>query len=328
MKNDVVYNIQLQMKPFLNQGQYLKLTNVLVNTLKEFEIIDQQKNLSEVDNYEILNLFLSAKEIEGCSLKTINYYRQLITPMLNDIDKTIDNISTEDLRKYLMEYKETKKVSKTSVDNIRRVFSSFFSWLEEEDYILKNPVKRIHRIKVPKVVKNTLNDENMEKIRQNCNNVRDRAIVELLISTGIRVGELVKLNISDMNFSERECIVWGKGDSQRIVYFDARCKICLKEYLESRNDSNPALFVSFRRPYERLGINGIEIVLKKIGKKSEIPHLHPHMFRRTMATNAINKGMPIEQVQKLLGHMQIDTTMIYATVKQDNVKISHRKYIC
>ncbi len=327
MKSDIIHSIQLQMKPVLNQGQYMKLTKVLVSAFDDVEIIDQNNNLSDVDNHVLLNSFLSAKEIEGCSLNTIQYYRKLLTPMLKHIDKRVDNISTDDLRGYMMEYKSQKGLSKVSVDNIRRVFSSFFTWLENEDYILKNPVKRIHRIKMPRVVRDTLNDENIESIRQCCGNIRDLAIVDLLFSTGIRVGELVNLDIKDINFNERECVVWGKGDSERLVYFDARCKLHLNEYLETRDDDNPALFVSFRRPYTRLGINGVELRLKKIGEKCGIPKLHPHLFRRTMATNAIDKGMPIEQVQKLLGHMQIDTTLMYAMVNQANVKIAHKRYI-
>ena len=246
---------------------------------------------------------------------------------MKSTDKRVDQITTEDLRQHLTNHQRENNSSKTTIDNIRRIFSSFFSWLEDEDYILKNPVKRIHRVKKGKVVKEILTDENLEVLRDNCESIRDLAIVELLISTGIRVGELVNLNISDLNFNERECVVFGKGESERVVYFDARTKIHLIEYLNQRTDENPALFVSFRKPYKRLGINGVESRLKNIGFKSNISNVHPHMFRRTLATNAIDKGMPIEQVQKLLGHTKIDTTMHYAMVNQNNVKIAHKKFI-
>ena len=313
------------MRPYLNQGQYLKLTKILTNVLESVNI--ENNEIIDLNNLELLNMFLSAIKVEGCSKNTLNYYKSTIDKMLKILDKPIDNITTDDLRSYLDEYKESNNLSKTTIDNIRRIFSSFFRWLEDEDYILKNPVKRIHRIKTGRAVKETLSDEELEILCDNCENIRDLAMVELLISTGMRVGELVKLNIDDINFNERECIVFGKGESERVVYFDARCKIHLLEYLNSRKDNKEALFVSFRKPYKRLGINGVEIIIKKLGEKSNISNLHPHKFRRTLATNAIDKGMPIEQLQKLLGHMQIDTTMKYAMVNQNNVKIAHRKFI-
>ena len=327
MKNELIDDIQIQIKPYLNQNQYLKLTKILIDEFENIEIINRNINLINLNNEELLNMFLSAKGVEGCSNKTLNYYRKTLEKMLSIIDKRIEDIKTDDLRNYLTYYKETNNISKTTIDNVRRIFSSFFSWLEDEDYIIKNPVKRIHRIKKGRVVKDVLTDENLETLCDNCDNIRDLAILELLISTGIRVGELVKLNIDDINFHERECVVFGKGESERVVYFDARCKIHLQQYLATRCDDNPALFVRFRKPYDRLGINGVEIRLKKLGEKSNIRNVHPHKFRRTLATKAIDKGMPIEQVQRLLGHVQIDTTMQYAMVNQSNVKIAHRKFI-
>jgi len=327
MKNELIDDIQIQIKPYLNQNQYLKLTKILIDEFENIEIINRNINLINLNNEELLNMFLSAKSVEGCSNKTLNYYKKTLQKMLIIVDKRIEDIKTDDLRNYLTYYKETNNISKTTIDNVRRIFSSFFSWLEDEDYIIKNPVKRIHRIKKGRVVKDVLTDENLETLCDNCDNIRDLAILELLISTGIRVGELVKLNIDDINFHERECVVFGKGESERVVYFDARCKIHLQQYLATRCDDNPALFVRFRKPYDRLGINGVEIRLKKLGEKSNVRNVHPHKFRRTLATKAIDKGMPIEQVQRLLGHVQIDTTMQYAMVNQSNVKIAHRKFI-
>ena len=328
MKSEVVSDIQLQMKPFLNQGQYLKLTKVLKNTFEDLEVLNQKIEMKDVDNMVLLDIFLSAKQIEGCSVNTLHYYKRTLKKMLEYVNKSVDDITTDDLRNYLTFFNRNDTLAKTTIDNARRIFSSFFSWLEDEDYILKNPVKRINRIKTPRIVKDVLSDEDLENLCDACGNLRDRAIIEILISTGMRVGELVKLDIEDINFYERECIVLGKGDAERVVYFDARCKLHLIEYLNSREDDNPALFVSLRSPHVRLGINGVELRLKKIGETCSIDNVHPHKFRRTMATNAIDKGMPIEQVQKLLGHMQIDTTMRYALVNQANVKIAHRKFIC
>jgi site-specific recombinase XerD len=298
--------------------------------LNEFEVFKKDNNLSvdeSKENHELLMSFLSAKQIEGCSEKTINYYRNTIFKMLESVNLKIESIATDDLRKYLAEYKNQSNASKSTIDNIRRVLSSFFSWLEDEGHISKNPVRRIHRIKTKRVVKEVLSDENFEVLMDKCDNIRDLAMIELLASTGIRVGELVNLNIDDVLFSERECVVLGKGDSERIVYFDAKTKIHLQKYLESRNDNNPALFVSLRKPHNRLGIPGVEKRMRKLGNEAEIKKIHPHKFRRTMATNAIDKEMPIEQVQRLLGHVQIDTIMQYAMVNQNNVKISHRKFI-
>ena len=330
MKNELIRLIESNMGHYLNEIQLAQLNECLKSILNEFEVFKKDNILSadeSKENRELLVSFLSAKQIEGCSEKTIDYYRNTISRMLRSVNLKIESVTTDDLRKYLADYKNQSNVSKSTIDNIRRVLSSFFSWLEDEGYISKNPVRRIHRIKTKRVVKEVLSDENFEVLRDRCDNIRDLAMIELLASTGIRVGELVNLNIGDVLFSERECVVLGKGDSERIVYFDAKTKIHLQKYLESRKDNNPALFVSLRKPHNRLGIPGVEKRMRKLGMEAKIKKIHPHKFRRTMATNAIDKGMPIEQVQRLLGHVQIDTTMQYAMVNQNNVKISHRKFI-
>ncbi len=330
MKNELIRLIESNMEHYLNEIQIARLNECLKSILNDFELFKKDNNLSfdeSKENQELLMSFLSAKQIEGCSEKTIDYYRNMIFKMLESVNLKIESITTDDLRKYLADYKNQSNASKSTIDNIRRVLSSFFSWLEDEGHISKNPVRRIHRIKTKRVVKEVLSDENFEVLRDKCDNIRDLAMIELLASTGIRVGELVNLNIDDVLFSERECVVLGKGDSERIVYFDAKTKIHLQKYLESRKDNNPALFVSLRKPHDRLGIPGVEKRMRKLGHEAKIKKIHPHKFRRTMATNAIDKGMPIEQVQRLLGHVQIDTTMQYAMVNQNNVKISHRKFI-
>ena len=279
-------------------------------------------------NLEYMDMFISAKRIEGCSERTLAYYKATIEHMLSIIVTPLRQVQTDDLRTYLAEYQLINNCSKTTVDNIRRNLSSFFSWLEAEDYIIKSPIRRIHKIRTGSKVKETLSEECIEKLRDSCLQIRDLAMIDLLYSTGIRVGELVNLNINDINFEERECIVYGKGNKQRKVYFDAKAKVHLKRYLEQRNDYNEALFVTLDSPFERLKISGVEIRLRKLGRLASLDQrVHPHKFRRSMATRAIDKGMPIEQVQKLLGHQQIDTTMHYAMVNQSNVKISHRKFI-
>ena len=311
-----------EMSEYLSIAQVKKLQEVLIKAFSENEA--QKK---EISNDDYLNLFLDAKRIEGCSERTLDYYEKTIKHLLKTIQTSIRRISTEELRSYLVNYQKINNCSKVTVDNIRRNISSFFSWLEEEDYILKSPMRRIHKIKAKTVVKETISDEAIEQLRDICKEKRDLAIIDLLYSTGIRVGELVNLNIEDIDFERRECVVIGKGEKERRVYFDAKTKIHLKEYLESRNDDNPALIVTLDAPYNRLQISGIEIRIRNLGRSLGIRRIHPHKFRRTMATRAIDKGMPIEQVQKILGHSQIDTTMQYAIVNQNNVKTSHQKYI-
>ena len=311
-----------EMADYLNISQMKKLQETLLKHLAENEA-----KTEEIPNIEYLKMFIDAKQIEGCSERTLQYYRVTIEHMLGSIYTPIRKITTDEIRGYLVDYQKVNNCSKVTVDNVRRNMSSFFSWLEEEDYILKSPMRRIHKIKTKQPVKETITDEMIEKLRDNCTCVRDLAMIDLLYSTGIRVGELVGLNISDIDFEERECIVFGKGDKERRVYFDAKAKLHLQEYIESRTDNNPALFVTLDAPHARLKISGVEIRVRELGRKLNIDKIHPHKFRRTMATRAIDKGMPIEQVQKILGHSQIDTTMQYAIVNQNNVKVSHRRYI-
>lgn len=321
MSNEL-YNILNDMAEHLNVQQMKKLQEVLIKRLDE-----PNKEIEFATNETYMNMFLTAKQIEGCSERTIQYYRVTIENLLEKTDVPIRKMSTELLREYLSEYQLKNNCSRVTVDNVRRNLSSFFSWLEEEDHILKSPIRRIHKIRTKSIVKEVISDENIEILRDNCGTLRDLAIIDLLFSTGMRVGELVNLDINDLNFEERECVVYGKGDKERKVYFDARTKLHLQQYIDSRQDKNQALFVTLNSPYERLQISGVEIRLRKLGRKLNLDRIHPHKFRRTMATRAIDKGMPIEQVQKLLGHQQIDTTMQYAMVNQNNVKASHKRYI-
>lgn len=315
-------NILNAMAEYLSIPQMKKLQEVLLEQLTEAE---PQKE--EISNGEYLKLFLDAKKIEGCSERTLQYYRVTIQHFLTNVETPTRKVTTEEIRGYLVDYQKINNCSKVTVDNVRRNLSSFFSWLEEEDYILKSPMRRIHKIKTKTVVKEVISDENMEMMRDNCTELRDLAMIDLLYSTGIRVGELVNLNIANVDFERRECVVYGKGDKERRVYFDAKAKIHLQNYLAARTDNNPALFVTLDAPHERLKISGVEIRVRELGRSLGLPKIHPHKFRRTMATRAIDKGMPIEQVQKILGHSQIDTTMQYAIVNQNNVKTSHQKYI-
>ena len=316
-----IVTILNEMAEYLTVPQMKKLQEVILRTFSENEPEKQQ-----ISNEEFLKMFLDAKRIEGCSERTIQYYKVTAEHMLSQTKKEIRKITTDEMRSYLADYQKRNNCSNVTIDNIRRNISSFFTWLEEEDYILKSPM-RIHKIKTKTVVKSVITDEGIEQLRDHCTQIRDLAMIDLLYSTGIRVGELVNLNIGDIDFEERECVVYGKGDKERRVYFDAKAKVHLTEYIESREDKNPALFVTLDVPYDRLKISGVEIRLRQLGRELGLERIHPHKFRRTMATRAIDKGMPIEQVQKILGHSQIDTTMQYAMVNQNNVKASHQKYM-
>ena len=326
MKQNLITEVVQGMLPYLNNAQTEKLQEVLVHALFSYGVTktDKDGNSSEQN---LVDLFLAAKRIEGCSEKSLKYYESTIMAMLDELHKEVKQIDTDDIRSYLTEYQARKKSSKVTIDNIRRILSSFFSWLEDEDYILKSPVRRIHKVKTGTNIKETYSDEALELMRDSCTELRDLAMIDMLASTGMRVGEMVLLNREDINFNERECVVFGKGDKERIVYFDARTKIHLQNYLQSRTDDDPALFVSLQAPHNRMSIGGIEVRLRQMGKRLGLNKVHPHKFRRTLATMAIDKGMPIEQLQQLLGHKRIDTTLQYAMVKQSNVKIAHRKYI-
>lgn len=329
MKERLIQEVTDGMSETLTVDQMAQLNSVLLQVISRYNIA-QDGDKVQIDfasNTRLLEIFLAAKLVEGCSQKTIKYYETTVKQLFRYMPKPVKEYTTDDLRAYLAVFQKKHKSSKVTIDNIRRIFSSFFSWLEDEDFILKSPVRRIHKVKTGEQVKEVISDENLERLRDRCKCPRDLAIIDMLASTGMRVGELVKLNKSDINFAERECIVFGKGNKERIVYFNARAKLHLQEYLATRRDKNPALFVSLDKPHARLQISGVEMRLRDLGRNLKIPRIHPHKFRRTLATTAIDKGMPVEQVQTLLGHVKIDTTMRYAMVNQTNVKLSHRKYL-
>ena len=325
MQNKESEKIIREMLPYLNNQQLIQLKSILKDLITSSNNV--KEGSSDDNNKILLEKYFAAKRAEGCSEKSLKYYKATLTKALSTIDKNAEEIITDELRNYLTNYQKLHSSSKVTIDNIRRILSSFFNWLEDEDYIIKSPVRRIHKVKVSATVKETYSDEELEKLRDSCTQIRDLALIDFLASTGMRVGELVLLNRNDINFQERECVVFGKGNKERIAYFDARAKLHLQNYLDTRDDNNPALFVSLYGKNTRLTIGGVESRLKKLGKKIGIDRVYPHKFRRTLATTAIDKGMPIEQLQQLLGHKKIDTTLHYAMVKQQNVKLAHRKYI-
>lgn len=317
------------MAAVLTIEQVAVLNKTLIEVVNKYDVtaMEASNDHGGESNEKLLEKFIAAKRIEGRTKPTLLYYESTIRHLLSDVPGSLLNFTAEDIRDYLSDFQQKRQSSSVTVNNIRRIFSSFFSWLEQEDYIIKSPMRRIHKVKTGTRVKSTISDEEMEILRDHCDNKRDLAMIDFLASTGIRVGELVRLNRTDINFNERECIVSGKGNKQRIVYFNARAKTHLLNYLGERTDENPALFVSLHQPTERLRISGVETRLRKLGRETGVMHVHPHKFRRTLATPAIDRGMPVEQVQRLLGHVKIDTTMQYAMVNQNNVKMSHRRYL-
>lgn len=329
MKEKLIKAVLGNMNVILSVEQLKQLKHAMEEVLADFDVCQKLSDgeIRVKENTDLLDVFISAKKIEGCSAKTLHYYKSSIEKLMMVVNKRVQEIETNDIRCYLAEQQENNQLSKVTIDNLRRIFSSFFSWLEDEDYIVKSPVRRIHKVRTDTLVKEIISDENMEVLRDSCQELRDIAMIDLLASTGMRVGELVKMNREDIDFQERQCVVFGKGNKEREVYFNARTKIHLKKYLDERTDDNPALFVGFAKPHNRLTISGVEVRLRNLGKRASLNNVHPHKFRRTLATMAIDKGMPIEQVQKLLGHVKIDTTLHYAMVNQTNVKMAHRKYL-
>jgi site-specific recombinase XerD len=328
MKTEFINSIMRKMRGILSEAQSSALKETIESVLLKYEVYynENENEVNSTDNACILATFINAKKVEGCSEKTLKYYTAILSAFLSTIHCAIKDVNTSDIRSYLSNYQEFHQSSKVTIDNMRRIFSSFFAWLEDEDYIRKSPVRRIHRVKADTLVKETINEEQLEILRDSCTEIRDLAIIDVLASTGMRVGELVNLDICDVDFQERQCIVFGKGHKEREVYFNSRAKLHLQQYLRRRKDSNPALFVSLKAPHTRLTISGVETRVKALGENVNLAKVHPHKFRRTFATMAIDKGMPIEQVQRLLGHVKIDTTLQYAMVNQSNVKVSHRKF--
>lgn len=322
MTKEEMLDIETSCLEFLDNESMAKLRIVLQRNLD----INGNGPLESDSSFDVpLEKFLDAKRVEGCSQRSLQYYRYILALSLGGIGKPIGRITTDDLRQFLNKYSDEHRISKSSSDNIRRVLSSFFSWLEEEDFIMKSPMRRIHKIKGEKVIKEPFSDEDVEHIKDACRSIRDIAIVDMLLSTGMRVGELVRLKIADISMEKRECVVLGKGQKERIVYFDFGTKVRMQAYLSSRDDDSPYAFIGTSKKHLPLKVSGIESIIRKLGIAAKISKCHPHRFRRTLATKAIHKGIPIEQVQKILGHAKIETTLRYAIVEQSNVRNSYQR---
>ncbi len=306
-----------------------ELQNVLYCVLSNYNIAEKSTELRQVDSSweEELGAFLVRKRVEGRADGTIGQYKQHLKRMLQYINKPVKEITEADLFLYISMYKKQRDVTNVYLDNIRLVFSSFFGWLNNKGYITKNPAAGLDPIKKEKRIKKPLSDTELERLRRNCIIKRDTALVEFLYSTGVRVSELIALNRQDINYNSMNAVVYGKGAKERETYLTATACMHLKEYLAARTDDNEALFVSLKAPHKRLTVAGVEEVLRRLGKETGIEKVHPHRFRRTMATNILNKGMPIEEVKEVLGHAKLDTTLIYCQINKENVQHHHRKYM-
>lgn len=329
MKNELINSILDAMCPCLNSDQMRQLKTVLHMAMYDYSVSKKETEIivRQPDGYAYLDKFLLSKSSAGLSPRTLDNYRLTITMFLDAINKPLAELTDDDFIYYLEKYRQIRQVSFSRVKNMQSALSSFFSWLHKKRYITSNPVAQLDSIKLPKTIKKPFSDEDREMLKIQCEQLRDLALMEFLYSTGVRVSELTALNQSDINFNSNDVTVFGKGSKERETYITPSAGIYLKMYLDSRTDDNPALFVSLHRPYHRLSKNGVERMLRELGRRTGIKNVHPHRFRRTMATNALNRGMPIEQVSRLLGHAKLDTTQIYCSVSQENVRMSHKKYL-
>ena len=310
-------------KAFLDQGECLKLELVLREVLDNYLIQENDRPPTNCSNDSLIKLFLDAKNLEGCSQKTCAFYKKIMSYLTREVTTSFYMVKTRELRDFLTSYQNRTGCSNCTLDNMRKVYSSFFTWLEEENYIIKSPMKAIHIIKGPKHIKDTFSPDEIENLMDSCHCDRDLAIMNLLLATGMRIGELVRIDRYDVDFDRREIKVLGKGSKERLVYFDYKTKLILKKYLRSRSDKEDPLFVCLRGKGRRISINGIESRLRKMGRKNGVSRIYPHKFRRTMATKGIAKGMTIENMKTLLGHNQLETTMTYVVINQNNVKNSY-----
>lgn len=317
------------MQEVLDEKQLQKLQNVLCIQFHGLKLEEENTQLvtSESGWQKILKLYTASKRLENCADSTVKQYSDCVIKMVTSLNKRLCDITTNDIRFYLAMFQESRKCSISYMDTIRRYLSSFFTWASDEGFIPRNPMRRIKHMKVPQKIKKPFSAAEREHLRCTANRERDIAIMEFLYSTAGRIGEVVALNRSDIDWGNREVIIYGeKGKKERKVYLTEECAYHLRKYLLSRTDTNPALFVSCRKPFGRLGKEAIQSMLSELGKKARI-HTHPHKFRRTLLTDAGNRGIPLQEIQAYAGHQKPDTTMMYVTVNEENVKASFRRYI-
>ena len=329
MKEHLTMEIVNLMMPHLNNEQIITLKHSIYMVLQNYDISEHRKlpAVYKPNWHSSLKRFLDTKEFEGKSHETIKQYQYELNHLLSYLAKNVEDIDDSDISNYLLQYKIVRKISNQSLENKRLIYSSFFTWLHVRGAIPSNPMRNIPPFKIEKKIKKPFSDEERELLLMNAKHIRDKAMMEFFYSTCVRVSELAAINIADIRFSERDLVVYGKGAKERIAYINSRALVYLEMYLKSRTDNNPALFVSLNSPHNRLTKSGIELAIRRAGRRAGVANAHPHRFRRTGATNASNRGMPIEEVATLLGHEKLDTTRRYCTVKQQSVKYHHEKYL-
>ena len=329
MKDEIVMRVIQEMTPILNRDQLDSLKETIRAVLCGYDVQRRETAVRCVDQNgpDYLRTYLETIRQNGKSEGTIDQYRLHIGRMLAYIGKDVQQIEDDDLIDYLHRYKQIRQVSGRYLNNMRLVFNSFFRWLQRRKVILRNPVDGLEPIKYRQTVKKPLSPEELEKVGCAREQERDLAIVEFLYSSAVRVSELTRLNREDIRWKSDDVMVLGKGNKEREVYLNARAHLHLRQYLDSRTDNNPALFVTARAPHERLTRAGVEYIITELGRAAGVENVHPHRFRRTAATDLLRMGMPIEQVQELLGHVKIETTRIYCTVTREQVRASHRRYM-
>lgn len=328
MRNKIINDVLMRLGEDFTENQRFEIKQILTVTLATYDITKATEELvvyQEDEKQKLVKLFIVTKKIEGCTDKTLKYYSSEVRKFAMAVNKPWAEVTADDIRLYIAQKAIKDKVSKATQDNVLRILRSFFGWLSAEEHIPKNPTVKIKRIRAERRIKKPFTEVEIEKLRNGARNLRERAMIDLLLSTGMRIGELEGLNRRDIEGDQ--CIVYGKGEKERYVYLNAKAIVSLEAYLKTRTDDNEALFVSDIKPYNRLRISGFETRIRELGQELGIDNVHPHRFRRTAATLALNRGMPIDQVQKMLGHEQIATTLIYAQAAQENVKQSHKKYL-
>lgn len=323
-----IMEVLMKMQTMLSDHELSELKDVMDMVFSGCTLIESTKLQVINGNWnDDLGHFLISKTLEGKSIETVKYYKYELNRLLSYINKDVSNILPNDISMYLCMYKRIRKVSNQTLKNVRTVYSSFFSWLCNQNRICTNPMSLVEDIKVEKTIKKPFTDEERERMFRACTNLRDKVLLEFLYSTAVRVSELARLNVEDVKTGTKELIVYGKGAKERHVYLNDRANMYLKEYLESRDDNNHALFVSIISPHNRMTKSGIEDAIRRIGRRAGVKNAHPHRFRRTAATNALNRGMNVQEVAELLGHTKLETTMRYCTVNQESVKYHHTKFL-
>lgn len=323
-----ILDVLRKMQELLSEEQLKELQNALNMVFAGCKIAEETGlRVAERRWEEDLEDFLVSKALEGRSAETVKRYRYELNRLLSYIDKTIADIRPGDISGYMRMYKRIRGISNQTLKNIRTVFSSFFAWLRDRERIGKNPMTLVEDVKIESTIRRPYTDEEREMMLRECNNIRDKAMLEFLYSTAIRVSELARLNKEDVRFSSKDLIVYGKGAKERRVYINDRTNMYLREYLQSRSDDNPALFVGLADPHRRLTKGGIEDIIRRIGRRAGVEKAHPHRFRRTALTNALNRGMPLQEAMILAGHAKPETTMRYCTVDQEAVQYHHKKHL-